>query len=67
MDPAEIRRFYAFYDIEAQKKRNPVRRRPPHLPAQSALSSAFMAKTHLKNLGFGLGHDLTITAVQTQI
>jgi hypothetical protein len=38
-----------------------VERRPPHLPAQSALSSAFMVKNAFKNkLGFGVGPDLTI-------
>jgi hypothetical protein len=30
------------------KKHSPVARRLPHLPAQSALSSAFMVKMHFK-------------------
>jgi hypothetical protein len=40
-----------------QKKRkdSSVGRRPPNLPVQSALSSAFMVKKDLKELGFGFG------------
>jgi hypothetical protein len=35
----------------------------PQLPAQSALSSVFMVKNALKQLGFGFGKDLTIIGV----
>jgi hypothetical protein len=46
-----------------QKKRrnqSPVERRLPHLPAQSALSSAFMVKNAFKKNGFVLDPDLRI-------
>jgi hypothetical protein len=37
-----------------------MERRPPHLPAQSALPSAFMVKNRIiKKLGYGLIPDLT--------
>jgi hypothetical protein len=46
LNPAEIRVFFkTFYEFEAsEKKISPVGRQPFHLPARSALSSAFMVK-----------------------
>jgi hypothetical protein len=35
----------------------PLRKQLPQLPAQSALSLAFMVKTALKKLGYGLAPD----------
>jgi hypothetical protein len=43
-----------------KENHSPVRKRLPQLPAQTALSSAFIIKTHSEKLGFGLGPDLTI-------
>jgi hypothetical protein len=40
--------LYGFEAPEKKKKHSPVGRRPPHLPAQSALSSAFMVKNAFK-------------------
>jgi hypothetical protein len=47
-----------------KKNHRPVSRRPPHLPAQSAISSTFMVRTFFKKkIGFGVGPDLTIIGV----
>jgi hypothetical protein len=51
-----------------KKNHSPVGRRPPHLPAQLALSSAYMVKNafyffYFKKNGFGLRQDLTIIGV----
>jgi hypothetical protein len=53
----------AFSTLRPQKKEkhSPKRNRLPQLPAQSALSSAFMFEnTFFEKLGFGLGSDLKI-------
>jgi hypothetical protein len=41
-----VNAFYNFEDPERKKKHSPERRRPFHLPAQLAFSSAFMVKMH---------------------
>jgi hypothetical protein len=49
MNPADIRVFsYEFYDFEAPEKKehSPVEKLLFRLPAQSALSLAFMVKMH---------------------
>jgi hypothetical protein len=45
---------------QKKKKHSPVRKQLPQLPAQSALSSAFVVKTNLEEPGFGLGPDLVV-------
>jgi hypothetical protein len=55
-NPSFLKRIWRFRGPRKKKKHSPVGRRPLHLPAQSALSSAFMVKNEFqKKLRFGLG------------
>jgi hypothetical protein len=58
LNSAKIKVFKTHYTIsrpQKKEKHSPVLKQLPQLPAELALPSAFMAKTHFKNLGFGSG------------